>query len=230
MSFKVTSLNPKEPMKAFNMIACPKTVNKRQKEKLEKVGYTFGRMAWTMDDFYRNLKLYNVGIDIRNNLDLDLITNVELEEVFGKSGQNGWKPKPHDKLTNYATLLKLYEVVYAHPLDNGQYSIVFLRAWLAQCKGHKVNWIKYAYDYTQLQMKKTMCPTPASTNTTNPQVFKSTNSLLDSTYNGCNVVDDDQASMHMGGVKAFTIVFLPSHIALVKRFDGGPWRGRGIYL
>jgi hypothetical protein len=87
----------------------------------------------------------------------------------------------------------LYEVVYAHPLDNGQYSTIFLQAWLAQCKGHKVNWIKYAYDCTQLQMKKAMFPTHASTNITSPQVFKSTNSLLNSTYNGCNVVDDDQA-------------------------------------
>ncbi len=58
------------------MIVYPKTVNKQQKEKLEKVDHTFGRMAWTMDDFYRNLKLYNVGIDIRNDLGLDLTTNV----------------------------------------------------------------------------------------------------------------------------------------------------------
>jgi hypothetical protein len=59
---------------------------------------------------YRNLKLCNVGINIRNDLDLDLVTNVELEEVFGKRGQNGWKPKPNDKLTtaNCATLLKLF--------------------------------------------------------------------------------------------------------------------------
>ncbi len=62
-----------------------------------------------------------------------------------------------------------------------------------------------------------MCPTITSINIASPQVFKFTNSLLDSTYNGYNVVDDDQASMHMGGVKALTIVFPPSHIALVKR-------------
>jgi len=73
------------------------------------VGHTFGKVAWTMDDFYRNLKLCNVGIDIRNNLDPNFVTNVELEEVFGKRGHNGWKLKPNDKLTveNYATLLKL---------------------------------------------------------------------------------------------------------------------------
>jgi hypothetical protein len=37
-----------------------------------------------MDDFYKNLKLCNVGIDIKNDLNSDLVTNVELEEVFGK--------------------------------------------------------------------------------------------------------------------------------------------------
>jgi hypothetical protein len=52
------------------------------------VGHTFGRVAWTMDDFYRNLKLCNLGIDIRNNLNLDLVTNAKLE-VFRKRRQNG---------------------------------------------------------------------------------------------------------------------------------------------
>jgi Sec7-like guanine-nucleotide exchange factor len=50
------------------------------------VGDTFGRVAWTMDDFYKNLKLCNVGIDIKNNLNHDLVTNVKLKEVFGKRG------------------------------------------------------------------------------------------------------------------------------------------------
>jgi hypothetical protein len=138
-------------------------------------------------------KLCNVGIDIKNDLDPDVVIDAKLEEVFGKRGQNGWNLKSNDKLTvaNYVTSLKLYEAIYAHPPDNGQYSIVFLWGWLVQRKGHKVNWIKYAYDCTQLQMKKAMHPTPTSANTTSPQVFKSTNSLLDSTYNGCNVVDDD---------------------------------------
>ncbi len=45
-------------------------------------------MARTMDDFYRNLKLCNLGIDIRNNLNLDLVTNAKLE-VFRKRRQNG---------------------------------------------------------------------------------------------------------------------------------------------
>jgi hypothetical protein len=36
MAFEVTSLNPKEPTKAFNMIAYPKTINKQQREKLKR--------------------------------------------------------------------------------------------------------------------------------------------------------------------------------------------------
>ncbi len=105
-----------------------------------------------MDDFYKNLKLCNVGIDIKNNLNHDLVTNVKLKEVFGKRGQNDQKRKPNDKLTitNCVASLKLYEIVYAHPLNNGQYFEIFLGGWLAQRKGHKVDWIKYAYDYTQL--------------------------------------------------------------------------------
>jgi hypothetical protein len=91
MSFEITSLNPKEPVEAYNMIACPKNVDKRQREKLDWVGHTFRTMAWTMDDFYRNLKLCNVGIYIKNDLDPNLVTNAKLEEVFRKRGENGWK-------------------------------------------------------------------------------------------------------------------------------------------
>jgi hypothetical protein len=39
-----------------------------------------------MDDFYKNLKLCTVNIDIKNDLDPDLITNVKLEKLFGKRG------------------------------------------------------------------------------------------------------------------------------------------------
>jgi len=51
MALEITSLNPKEPMEACNMITCPKIINKRHREKLERVGHTFGRVAWTMDEF-----------------------------------------------------------------------------------------------------------------------------------------------------------------------------------
>jgi len=32
------------------------------------VGDTFGRVAWTMDDLYKNLKMHRVGIDIKNRM------------------------------------------------------------------------------------------------------------------------------------------------------------------
>jgi len=94
-------------------------------------------------------------------------------------------------VANCVALLKLYEVVYAHPPDNGKYSAIFLQNWLAQHKGHKVNWIKYAYDYIQLHVKKAMRPTLACANIASPQVFRSANSLLDSTYNGYSFINED---------------------------------------
>jgi hypothetical protein len=66
-----------------------KNYQQATKRETKKVGNTFGRVAWTMDDFYKNLKLCNVGINIKNNLNLDLVTNVELEKVFAKRGYNG---------------------------------------------------------------------------------------------------------------------------------------------
>jgi hypothetical protein len=61
--------------------------------------------------------------------------------VFGKQERNGFKPKPNEHLTivNCDALLKFYKIVYAHPLDNGQYSAIFLKGWLAHYNGHKVN-------------------------------------------------------------------------------------------
>jgi len=43
------------------------------KGEAKKVSDTLGRMAWTMDDFYRNLKLCNVGIDIKTIKTLTLL-------------------------------------------------------------------------------------------------------------------------------------------------------------
>jgi hypothetical protein len=109
-----------------------------------------GQVAWTMDDFHKNLKLFNVGMDPWKGIDSNIVFHANLEKFFGKRTQNGWKPKPNDHLivANCGALVKLYEDVYAHPPNNGQYSIIFLKGWLAHYKGHKVNWSKYAYDCT----------------------------------------------------------------------------------
>ncbi len=52
---------------------------------------------------------------------IDIVTNVELEQAFGKREHIGWKTKVNDDMTttNCATLSKLYDVVYGHALDNG---------------------------------------------------------------------------------------------------------------
>jgi hypothetical protein len=38
-------------------------VNKRQREKLERVSHSFGRADWTVDDYHQRPKLRNYGID-----------------------------------------------------------------------------------------------------------------------------------------------------------------------
>ncbi len=62
----------------------------------------------------------------------------------------------NDDLThiNYDTLFDVYDDVYGHALDNGQFSTIFLKGRLAQYKGHLMNWMEYAFDCTQSQMKK----------------------------------------------------------------------------
>jgi hypothetical protein len=57
-------------------------------------------------------------------------------------------------LINYDALFDVYDDVYGHAFDNGQFSTIFLKGWLAQHKGHPMNWTEYAFDCTQLQMKK----------------------------------------------------------------------------
>ncbi len=111
-----------------------------------------------MDEFYKNLKLCNVGIDIQNYLNPNLVTNVELEELFAKRGYNGQKPKPNDELTiaNCVALLKLYEVVYALTMGSIQQSS-YKVGW-PNPRGTKLIGIKYAYDYIQLQVKKAHAP------------------------------------------------------------------------
>jgi len=77
-----------------------------------------------------------VGLDPHKYVYLNLISNEDLESVFGKRGHNGWKMKVNENLTitSCFALLKLYEVVYAHLPLNGDYPIIFLCGWLAYVK------------------------------------------------------------------------------------------------
>jgi len=85
MAFKVISLNPKEPMEAFNMIFFQK-LSKSDRERNREGGPYIWKSGMDYGDFYKNLKLCTVNIDIKNDLDLDLITNVKLEKLLGKRG------------------------------------------------------------------------------------------------------------------------------------------------
>ncbi len=44
-----------------------------------------------MDDFHKNLKLFNVGMDPQKGIDSNIESHVNLEKFFGKRTQNGWK-------------------------------------------------------------------------------------------------------------------------------------------
>jgi hypothetical protein len=74
-----------------------------------------------------------VGLDPRKDVDFSFVSNEELESVFGKRGQNGWKVKVNENLTitSCFALLKLYEAIYAHLPPNGDYPSIFLCGWLA---------------------------------------------------------------------------------------------------
>jgi hypothetical protein len=88
---------------------------------------------------------------------------------------NGWKAKTHEQLfkRECASLLKLYEDVYAQPLLHDGYYRKFLKGvawkilegWLVEQKSKVVNWACYAFDITKEQMNraKRLVPVPPST-------------------------------------------------------------------
>jgi hypothetical protein len=135
------NLKAREPLVGSNPKVPSKNASKRERKKLEKVSQTMGQVAWTMDDSHKNLKLSNVGMDLWKGIDSNIISHVDLEKFFGKQTQNVWKSKPNDHSTiaNCSALLKLCEDVYDHPFDNGQYSVIFLKGWLAHCNSHRMN-------------------------------------------------------------------------------------------
>ncbi len=107
-----------------------KSVGRRQRGKIQWVNQTLGQATWIMDDFHMNLKLSNEGIDpCKGEKMIDIITNAKLEQVFGKKKCIGWKPKTNDNLTfiNYDALSDVYDDVYGHAVNNGQFSTIFLK-------------------------------------------------------------------------------------------------------
>jgi hypothetical protein len=70
-----------------------------------------------------------VGLNPHKDVDSNLVSNEELESVFGKRGLNGWKMKVNENLTitSCYALLKFYEAIYVHLPPNGDYLTIFMR-------------------------------------------------------------------------------------------------------
>jgi hypothetical protein len=61
------------------------TITKRKKKKLERANNIYGRAQWSVQDFGHKLPLSTCGWDARQDITLEIISQDELEEVFGKS-------------------------------------------------------------------------------------------------------------------------------------------------
>jgi hypothetical protein len=113
---------------SLNLRFTIKAINKMHKRKLERVGHTCGWVNWSLDEYHQRFKLNIVGLNPHKDVDFSLVSNEELESVFGKRRQNGWKVKVDENLTATScfALLKLYEVVYVHLPPNGDYLTIFM--------------------------------------------------------------------------------------------------------
>jgi hypothetical protein len=62
----------------------------------------------------------NEGWDLYQDFDSSVFTHEELEVVFGKREQNGWKARPNELITcsNCANLQKFYELICGHAPTN----------------------------------------------------------------------------------------------------------------
>jgi hypothetical protein len=111
-------------------------VNKREKEKLQKVIHTFSCLGWEVSNFANKLRLCCEGLNPCKEIIMSIVALEELTFVFGARQQNGWKANVNEVLIekDCETLCKLYEDVYAHPPPNGDYLAIFLRNWLPQNK------------------------------------------------------------------------------------------------
>ncbi len=64
MAFDLDSVKARvKPLRTLNPNVASRIVSKREREKLERVSHIIVRLFWNVDDFHKNLKLSNVGID-----------------------------------------------------------------------------------------------------------------------------------------------------------------------
>jgi hypothetical protein len=91
------------------------------------------------------LGLYYEGLNPCKKITTSVVVPEGFTFVFGTKLQNGWKVSVSEFLIeeDCETFCKLYEDVYAHPPRNGDYPAIFLRDWLAKCKGVQVNSFVY---------------------------------------------------------------------------------------
>jgi hypothetical protein len=76
-------LNP-NVQTSLNLRFTIKVINKMHRVKLERVSHTFGWVNWSLDDYHQRFKLNIVGLNPHKDVDFSLVSNEELESVFGK--------------------------------------------------------------------------------------------------------------------------------------------------
>jgi len=107
------------------------SVNKREKEKLQRVRHTLNRLGWEISNFANRLGLCCEGLNPRKEIIAFVVAPEEFTSIFGARQQNEWKPSISEFLIekDCETFCKLYEDVYAQPPSNGDYLILF-STWL----------------------------------------------------------------------------------------------------
>jgi len=83
-------------------------------------------IEWEVSNVANRLGLYPEGLN-SYKITMSVVALKGLIFVFGTRQQNGWKVSVSEFLTeeDYETFCKLYEDVYAHPPQNGDYSAIF---------------------------------------------------------------------------------------------------------
>ncbi len=154
MSMMIVKLEPLSPFDGN--IWKLEFISKQQRQKLEWTIHNFGHATWTISDFANNLNFTAIGLDPHKVITSKVIFHEDLVLVFGEKQQNGSKVKVNDYLfeDEFASLHKLYENIYAHPPSNNDYLGIFLKGWLVDRSGKVVNWVCYAYDIIEEQMKR----------------------------------------------------------------------------
>jgi hypothetical protein len=97
---------------------------------MQRINHALGQTQWNVQNFGEKLSLKSSGLDTHCDITSKIVSKDDLLSYFGKrSSPNGWKAKACDLLSveDCLAILTLYEIVYAHPPSNGDYSNIFLK-------------------------------------------------------------------------------------------------------